>query len=91
MVVAANGAGCNCAKVITACGVQADYILQQVRQKIVGAFPHVNNISTPMRMAEPSGWQPGQSHNDLHMYGVHAGATWALVYLPQMVDGAVAC
>jgi hypothetical protein len=90
VVVAANGSRCNRAKVITACGVQGDYIIQQVRQNIVNKFPDINNISAPMRMAEPSGSQPGQSHSDVHMHTVHMSAMWALVYLPQMVHGAMA-
>jgi hypothetical protein len=58
-LIAARGARENPAKVITACGIQADYVLGQMRQQIARAYPGMGNISEPMRLAQPSGWKTG--------------------------------
>ena len=62
------------AKAITASGIQADYVLQRVRQQIVIAYPGMSNISNITKTVEPYWRQPGQSHSDLHKHrGGHTG------------------
>ena len=49
-------------QVITGCGVQAGYVLEQMRTQIVRAYPAVHDISQPMRNKEPtSERQPAES------------------------------
>ncbi len=62
----ASAARHNPDKVITACGIQADYVLQQMKKEIARAYPNMNSISEPMRLEQPTNkWQPGQSHSGL--------------------------
>ena len=46
------------AQAITASGIQADYVLQQVRKQIAVAYPDMTNISETISMVEPTWRQP---------------------------------